>query len=98
MRETLAQIGQLDFELSEPAEEEDGIITAWFTFETEVGRGEGVVRLKDDNAWTFLTALTELKRHEEPKGRDRTIGAEPVADPDRKTQPIAPHCLAYFCR
>ena len=85
LEETLAHTGPSDFELSEPAEEEDGIITAWFTFETEVGRGEGVVRLKDGGAWTFLTALTELKGHEEPKGRDRPIGAEPVADPDRKT-------------
>jgi putative flavoprotein involved in K+ transport len=76
LEETLAHIGPSDFELSEPAEEEDGIITAWFTFETEVGRGEGVVRLKDGGAWTFLTALTELKGHEEPKGRDRPIGAE----------------------
>jgi putative flavoprotein involved in K+ transport len=85
LEETLAHVGPSNFELSEPAEEEDGIITAWFTFETEVGRGEGVVRLKDGSAWTFLTALTELKGHEEPKGRDRPIGAEPVADPDRKT-------------
>ena len=83
LEETLAHIGPSGFELTEPAEEEDGIITAWFTFETEVGRGEGVVRLKDGGAWTFLTALTELKGYEEPKGRNRLKGAEQVADPDR---------------
>jgi putative flavoprotein involved in K+ transport len=83
LEETLAHIGPSGFELTEPAEEEDGIITAWFTFETEVGRGEGVVRLKDGGAWTFLTALTELKGYEEPKGRNRLKSAEQVADPDR---------------
>jgi putative flavoprotein involved in K+ transport len=85
LEETLAHVGPSSFMLTEPAEEEDGITTAWFTFETEVGRGEGVVRLRDGGAWTFLTALTELKGHEEPQGRDRPLGAEQVADPDRKT-------------
>ena len=27
--------------------EEDGVVTAWFTFETKVGRGYGLVRLRD---------------------------------------------------
>ena len=49
-----------------------------FTFETADGRGSGVVRLKleDGNentpkAWTLLTALDEIKGHEEQLGRSR---------------------------
>ena len=53
-------------------------IEAIFTFETAGGRGSGVVRLGpgDDNdntlkAWTLLTALDEIKGHEEQLGRSR---------------------------
>ena len=53
-----------------------GSIEAIFTFETADGRGSGVVRLRpgDDNdntlkAWTLLTALDEIKGHEEQLGR-----------------------------
>ena len=43
--------------------------TAWFTFETAVGRGSGLLRLRrGEGAWTFLTTLDELKGHEEPQG------------------------------
>src|SRR5690349_4440194 len=40
-------------------------IEAIFRFETEAGRGSGVVRLREGKAWTLLTALDELKGHEE---------------------------------
>jgi putative flavoprotein involved in K+ transport len=46
----------------------------WFTFETRTGRGRGHVRLRDGRAWTLLTALEELKGHEEPSGRRRPRG------------------------
>ena len=36
-------------------------IEAIFRFETRDGIGAGVLRLKDDRAWTLLTALEELK-------------------------------------
>ena len=56
-------------------------IEAIFTFETADGRGSGVVRLRpvDDNdntlkAWTLLTALDEIKGHEEQLGRSRPQG------------------------
>ncbi len=55
-------------------------IEAIFTFETADGRGSGVVRLRpvDDNdntlkAWTLLTALDEIKGHEEQLGRSRRV-------------------------
>jgi len=54
-------------------------IEAIFQFETADGRGDGVVRLTPDadgtlKAWTVLTALEELKGHEEQVGRERPHG------------------------
>src|ERR1043165_8653446 len=54
-------------------------IEAIFRFETAQGRGSGVVRLVNDagegvKAWTLLTALDELKGHEEKVGRARPTG------------------------
>src|ERR1044071_5384711 len=53
-------------------------VQALFSFETPVGRCVGVVRLLPDEApgagwraWTVLTALDELKGHEEPIGHRR---------------------------
>ncbi|WP_207102901.1 NAD(P)-binding domain-containing protein [Paracoccus shandongensis] len=63
--------------------EEDGIITAWFRFETKVGRGQGLVRLRDGRIWTLLTALQELKGHEEAKGFARPLGAKHGAGKNR---------------
>ncbi|WP_418594986.1 NAD(P)/FAD-dependent oxidoreductase [Ponticoccus sp. (in: a-proteobacteria)] len=65
--------------------EEGGVITAWITFETAVGRGWGLMRLKDGRIWTLLTALQELKGHEENRGRRRPMGAEHGAAKNRKS-------------
>ena len=54
----------------------------WFTFETEVGRGVGHLRLRGKQAWTLLTTLQELKGFEERReegGAQRTLS--PVTDP-----------------
>jgi hypothetical protein len=45
------------------------VIEAIFDFETEHGRGHGVVRLpveQPNKAWVLMTSLDELKGHEEP--------------------------------
>ncbi|MGQ3299175.1 flavin-containing monooxygenase [Reyranella sp.] len=57
----------------------------WFTFETAQGRGTGHVRLKDGKAWTFFTALMELKDFEEKKGPSRENGTQHGAFKDRVT-------------
>ena len=49
-------------------------IEAIFRFETAVGRGSGVLRLQGSKAWTLLTALDELKEHEERVGGRRPSG------------------------
>ena len=77
---TLDRTDPTAFGVDEPPEEADGVTTAWFTFETAVGRGRGLVRLVEEDgeakAWTFLTTLHELKGHEEPAGARRPKGAE----------------------
>ena len=49
-------------------------VEAIFRFESEIGRGSGVLRLRDGKAWTLLTALDELKGHEERTGGRRPSG------------------------
>ena len=54
-------------------------IEAIFKFETDEGRGSGVLRLTPDaggalKAWTLLTALEELKGHEEQVDKARPHG------------------------
>ena len=50
-------------------------IEAIFDFETPIGRGAGVLRLTGSaKAWTFLTALEELKGYEERLGKRRPTG------------------------
>jgi cation diffusion facilitator CzcD-associated flavoprotein CzcO len=63
-------------------------ISFFIQFETEVGRGEGVVNLaEEDGQWklfTMYTALRELKGHEEPVRHRRTRGVKHGGDPARK--------------
>jgi putative flavoprotein involved in K+ transport len=86
---TLEQTDPGAFAVEEPPEEADGVTTAWFTFETAVGRGRGLVRLVEEDgvpkAWTFLTTLYELKGFEEPKGPRRPMGAEHGVNKERLT-------------
>jgi len=48
-----------------------------FRFTTRLGRGIGHVRLREGRAWTLLTALRELKGHEEPAGPRRAHYVSP---------------------
>ncbi len=82
---TLGHTRPRNWRTSEPPDAADGVTTAWITFETEAGRGEGLLRLRDGKAWTLLTALYELKGHEEPAGPGRPKGVEHGADPNRRS-------------
>src|SRR6478735_2838023 len=73
------------FAVEGEATEADGVVDAWFTFETAVARGRGHLRLRKGKAWTLLTTMTELKGFEERKGDGRIKGAEHGANPERKT-------------
>ncbi|MEM9355884.1 MAG: NAD(P)/FAD-dependent oxidoreductase [Pseudomonadota bacterium] len=57
------------------------VIEAFFRFETQIGRGRGVVRIaatagedSQPRAWTVLTALEELKSFQEKTGSNRPTG------------------------
>ena len=80
---TLERTAPSGFATSEPPTEDGGVVTAWFTFETAVGRGTGLLRLKEedgaDRAWTFLTTLDELKGHEEPQAHPAAARAPSTA-------------------
>jgi len=52
-------------------------------FETHIGRGIGHLRLREGRAWTLLTALRELKGHEERAGA-RRMRYEPPVTPLRE--------------
>ena len=86
LEQTLATARPGDFELTEPpVAAPDGTIEAWLRFETATGRGIAHLRLRDGRALTLLTALRELKGHEEPTGLTRPFGAEHGVNRDRQT-------------
>lgn len=61
------------------------VTTAFIEFETGVGRGVGHLRLRGDECWTLLTAMQEIKGHEERKGPSRVLGAVHGSDPDPRS-------------
>jgi putative flavoprotein involved in K+ transport len=87
--ETLERTDPAEFATSEPPDTTDGVTTAWFTFETAVGRGRGLLRLVEEGgswkAWTLLTTLYELKGFEEPRNELRAMGAQHGATKSRQT-------------
>jgi putative flavoprotein involved in K+ transport len=82
---TLAHTKPRGWRTSEPPAAADGVTEAWLEFETEVGRGQGHLRLRDGKAWTLLTTLAELKGHEEQAGPTRPRGVQHGADPERES-------------
>lgn len=81
----LADVAPSALAVEGEATEADGVVDAWFTFETRLSRGRGHLRLKGDKAWTLLTTMVELKGFEEKKGERRIKGAEHGVHPGRRT-------------
>ena len=79
----LADTRPTAFTIEGDATEADGVVDAWFTFETAVARGRGHLRLRNGKAWTLLTTMTELKGFEEQTGEHRIKGAEHGVRPGR---------------
>src|SRR5450631_773312 len=69
----------------EEATENGGLLEAWITFETQVARGFGHIRIKDGAIWTLLTTMVELKGHEEKAGFTRPLGARHGINAGAKT-------------
>ena len=85
LEHTLANTRPQAFEADgEPTVDHD-LIEGWFIFNTAVAHAQGHVRLINGRARTVLTAVTELIDHPEATGRNRPLGAEHGADPDRKS-------------
>jgi putative flavoprotein involved in K+ transport len=85
LRATLEATGPHGFVASEEPTSADGTTTAHIEFETAVGRGRGVVRLRNGRAFTLLTTLYELTGHEEPMSERRPRGAEHGVWPGRQS-------------
>ena len=69
----------------ETATDAGGVTEAWISFETEVARGYGLIRLQNGQIWTLLTTMAELKDHEEKTGFSRPLGARHGVNPGAKT-------------
>ena len=67
----LDDVAPSNWQLIGDATTADGVTEGWFTFETRLSRGKGLVRLINGRAWTLLTTMVELKGHEEKTGRHR---------------------------
>jgi putative flavoprotein involved in K+ transport len=83
----LADVKPRDWHVAEGEDptENGGIIEAWISFETDVARGYGLMRLKDGLIWTLLTTMVELKGHEEKAGFARPLGAKHGFNPGAKS-------------
>ena len=80
----LPHVQPSNWQLEGEASEAGGVTEGWFTFETAVARGKGMLRLKDDKCWTLLTTMVELKGHEEHRGPTRDKGVTHGAYRDRQ--------------
>ncbi len=84
LKEVLTKVKPSNWKIESEATANDGVVEGWFTFETAVSRGRGILRLKDSKCWTLLTTMVELKGHEERKGPKRIMGAEHGVAKNRK--------------
>lgn len=85
LRDTLPRARPGHWAIEGEASGADGVVEAWISFETDAARGRGHLRLKDGKCWTLLTAVTELKGHEERRGATREKGAEHGSAPGRQS-------------
>ncbi|MBZ9806768.1 NAD(P)/FAD-dependent oxidoreductase [Mesorhizobium sp. ESP-6-2] len=85
LQATLTTTRPARWQLTGEATSDEGIIEAWFTFETAVASGQGIMRLRDGRCRTLFTAMTDLKGFEERKGAARPLGVRHKADPERET-------------
>ena len=86
----LAETSPSGFRTREEATADGDVASAFIEFETAVGRGTGHLRIKtdadgNDVAWTLLTAMQEIKGHEERKGVTRVLGAVHGSDTDTRS-------------
>ena len=78
LNECLARVQPSGWRVAEGEEatETGGVLEGWISFETDVARGYGLIRVRDGVIWTLLTTMVELEGHEEKKGFSRPLGAK----------------------
>lgn len=81
----LAQTAPANWRREGPAEATEDGIAAWIAFETGTGWCRGRVTLRDGLCRILLTALDDLKGHEEPRGHRRPMGLVHRAGRNRTT-------------
>lgn len=83
LKETMPSRWAIEGEVEEG---EDGqLLQAFISFETQRARGRGHVKIRGDKCWCLLTAMQELKGHEEKAGLRRELGVRHGAVKGRKT-------------
>ena len=85
LKAQLPSIEPMAFAISGAVQRSGDVLEAWFDFETRLARGRGHLRLKDGLGFTFLTTMTELKGHEERRGKTRDNGVTHGAVKGRTT-------------
>ncbi|WP_404863622.1 NAD(P)-binding domain-containing protein [Georhizobium sp. MAB10] len=78
LKARLAEVKPRNWQIAEgeDATDSDGLMESWISFETDVARGYGLIRVKNGQIWTLLTTMVELKGHEEKSGFTRPLGAK----------------------
>ena len=83
--ETLRRTSPTGWRITEPPEREGDHTHVWLAFETASAHGIGRVTLRDGKAITLMTAMSDIKGHEEPRGVKRPKGIVHKADRNRRT-------------
>ena len=73
------------WQIQETSTPEPGVLQAWFSFATGVGKGQGIFTLEGGKCRTILTTLQSLDGHEEAAGPSRPLGVRHGADRNRST-------------
>ena len=84
LEQTVPPVAPVRFSIEGTAQNIEGMVTAWLTFETKVGCGKSHLRLKDGKGFTILTSMEELKGHRELQGPTREQGITHGAFKNRK--------------
>lgn len=82
---TLERTAPINWQINGPVEVVGNSESAWITFETSTANGTGRITLIDGLCHSLLTAMEDLRGHEEPRRKTRPKGIEHVADRYRKT-------------
>jgi putative flavoprotein involved in K+ transport len=84
LRECVGATRPAGWQRSGPATaEDDGGVSAWFTFGTAAASCSGRLTLRGDRASGLFTQIEDLTGHEEARGAHRPLGATHRADRDR---------------